>query len=73
MFGSHLDSYSLQLAEVEKLRGEGLMLRQPKSKYVGSRSNTLLKVKSFFDDEALVVDYVPGKGKHKVGSFFFVN
>lgn len=58
------------------------MLRQPKSKYVGTRSNTLLKVresasleqhqltsfkvKSFFDDEALVVGYVEGKGKHKV-------
>jgi DNA ligase-1 len=54
------------LAEVEHKGGEGLMLRQPKSLYVGNRSTTLLKVKSFFDAEAKVLDYEPGKGKHKV-------
>jgi len=35
------------LNEVQKHKGEGVMMRQPKSKYVGSRSNTLLKVKTF--------------------------
>lgn len=54
-----------KLEEVEKLGGEGLMLRQPKSKYVGSRSSTLLKVKSFFDAEAKVIRHEPGKGKFK--------
>ena len=46
------------------------MLRKPKSMYVGCRSDTLLKVKSFFDSEAKVVAYEPGKGKHtgKVGA-----
>ena len=37
------------------------MLREPKSLYVGKRSGTLLKVKTFFDAEARVVDYEAGK------------
>jgi DNA ligase 1 len=54
-----------ELASVESLGGEGLMLREPKSHYEVGRSHTLLKVKSFFDAEARVVAYEPGKGKHK--------
>lgn len=53
------------LGEVEKKGGEGLMLRKPGSLYEGKRSSTLLKVKSFYDAEALVVGHEPGKGKHK--------
>lgn len=53
-----------ELKRIEGLGGEGLMLRQPGSTYVGKRSSTLLKVKSFKDTEALVVDHYPGKGKH---------
>lgn len=37
------------------------MLREPKSKYVNKRSNTLLKVKMFYDAEARVVSHEPGK------------
>ena len=54
-----------ELARVEQLGGEGLMLRQPGSKYVAGRSSTLLKVKRFHDAEAVVVGHEPGKGKHK--------
>ncbi|MEM9074831.1 MAG: DNA ligase, partial [Myxococcota bacterium] len=54
-----------ELARVEGLGGEGLMLRKPGSKYVAGRSSTLLKVKTFHDAEGVVVGYVPGKGKHK--------
>ena len=43
-----------QLEKVEKMGAEGLMLRKPKSKYVGKRSSTLLKVKTFHDAEAKV-------------------
>ncbi|CAG8602981.1 7678_t:CDS:2, partial [Acaulospora morrowiae] len=53
-----------ELKRVESLGGEGLMIRKPKSEYVCSRSNVLLKVKSFFDGEALVEGYEPGKGKY---------
>ncbi len=45
--------------------GEGVMLREPNSFYVGSRSKTLLKVKRFQDAEAHVIEYQKGKGKHK--------
>ena len=54
-----------ELARVEALGGEGLMLRQPGSKYVPGRSQTLLKVKTFHDAEATVIGHAPGSGKHK--------
>jgi len=54
-----------ELARVEALGGEGLMLRKPGSRYEAGRSHTLLKVKSFKDDEARVVRHVPGAGRHK--------
>ncbi len=54
-----------ELARVEALGGEGLMVRQPKSKYEAGRSSTLLKVKSFHDAEARVISHVPGLGRHK--------
>ncbi|KAL5520115.1 hypothetical protein ACEPAG_1775 [Sanghuangporus baumii] len=52
------------LKEVEKEGGEGLMLREPGSQYMGQRSFTLQKVKRFYDAEAKVTGYVPGKGRH---------
>ncbi len=63
-----------ELAAVQKLGGEGLMLRQPGSFYVGKRSSTLLKVKTFLDDEALVEGYQDGEGKHlgRVGAILVV-
>ena len=54
-----------ELARVEALGGEGLMLRQPGSKYEIGRSSTLLKVKTFHDAEARVVEHQPGAGRHK--------
>jgi DNA ligase-1 len=53
-----------ELARVESLGGEGLMLRKPGSRYQVGRSSTLLKVKSFQDAEARVVEHLPGAGKH---------
>ena len=54
-----------ELARVEGLGGEGLMVRKPGSRYEAGRSNTLLKVKSFHDTEARVLAHVPGLGRHK--------
>jgi DNA ligase-1 len=54
-----------ELQRVERLGGEGLMLRQPGSTYQVGRSSTLLKVKRFHDAEARVVAHLPGTGKHK--------
>jgi len=58
----HLKS---ELARVEGLGGEGLMMRRPGSKYESGRSTSLLKVKTFHDAEGRVIDHEPGKGKHK--------
>ncbi len=54
-----------ELARIESLGGEGLMLRQPGSKYAVGRSTTLLKVKTFHDAEALVIGHQAGGGRHK--------
>jgi DNA ligase-1 len=59
------DHLRRELQRVEGLGGEGLMLRRPGSLYEVGRSHTLLKVKSFKDDEARVVGHQPGTGKHK--------
>jgi DNA ligase len=60
-----LQSLRAELARVEALGGEGLMLRQPGSRYESGRSTTLLKVKSFRDAEAVVIGHQAGAGKHK--------
>jgi DNA ligase-1 len=60
-----MDHLKEELKRVEALGGEGLMLRQPGSKYIPGRSTTLLKVKTFHDAEAKVIDHAPGTGKHK--------
>ncbi len=54
-----------ELARVEELGGEGLMLRKPLSKYEVGRSFSLLKVKSMHDAEARVIEHLPGTGRHK--------
>lgn len=60
-----LEFLRAELARVESLGGEGLMLRQPGSTYVAGRSSTLLKVKSFRDAEAIVIGHQAGAGRHK--------
>jgi DNA ligase-1 len=62
---SGLDHLRAELARIEALGGEGLMLRQPRSRYEVGRSVTLLKVKSFRDAEARVLEHLQGAGRHK--------
>jgi DNA ligase-1 len=52
-----------ELERVNKAEGEGLMLRDPNSLYENRQSTSLLKVKTFYDDEAVVLGYVPGTGR----------
>ena len=59
-----IEALKVELARVESLGGEGLMLRQPGSQYEAGRSTTLLKVKTFHDAEGRVVEHLPGKGRH---------
>ena len=61
----NMEEMETKLDTIIKLGGEGIMLRQPKSEYVEGRSNTLLKVKNFYDAEAIVIDIADGRGRHK--------
>lgn len=40
-----------------RVKGEGVMIKDPKSKYEGVRSYSLLKVKRFEDAEAKVIGH----------------
>jgi DNA ligase-1 len=60
-----LEHLRSELQRIEALGGEGLMLRQPRSKYEAGRSPTLLKVKNFLDAEARVVGHKAGAGRHE--------
>jgi DNA ligase 1 len=50
--------------QIEKMRGEGVMLRAPGSSYSRKRTSDLLKVKSFHDAEARITGHTAGTGKH---------
>ena len=53
-----------KLRKIESLGGEGIMLRKPDSSYEVGRSYNLLKVKTYEDAEATVIEHLPGSGKH---------
>jgi DNA ligase-1 len=54
-----------RLDSVVKAGGEGLMLHRADAPYQTGRSDALLKLKPWQDAEAVVVGYVPGKGKYQ--------
>jgi DNA ligase-1 len=54
-----------ELARVEALGGEGLILRRPGSPYTPGRSPDVLKVKRYADAEAVVRGHLPGKGRNR--------
>lgn len=58
---AHLDD---ELKRVQAQEGEGLMLRRAESLYEARRSNSLLKVKTFQDEEAVVLGHELGKGRN---------
>ncbi len=55
-----------ELKKVEKLNGEGIMLRRPGSLYSTGRSRDILKVKTFHDAEAVVVSHIKGNGRNSM-------
>lgn len=52
-----------EMKRVIALKGEGMMIRDPKAKYEHRRVKTLLKVKEFHDDEATVIGHEKGTGR----------
>lgn len=53
------------LEKVVTDKGEGLMLHKGSSQYHAGRDDDLLKLKTYEDAEAIVLDHLPGKGKHE--------
>ena len=66
------DEVQALLQSVEAQGGEGIMLREAASLWTGSRSSSLLKVKSFKDADAFVIGHQPGRGRHagRMGALF---
>jgi len=54
-----------ELERIEKLGGEGLILRKPGSLYTKGRSRDILKVKSYYDMEAVVIEHKEGEGRNR--------
>ena len=53
-----------ELKRIERLGGEGLIVRDPEAGYLAGRRPEILKVKSFQDEEAVVIEHLPGRGKN---------
>jgi DNA ligase-1 len=62
-----------KLDEVVAAGGEGLMLRRPGSRYERKRSNTLLKVRKKYDDEATIIAHVEGTRPGLCGALMVIN
>ena len=56
----HLDELTL---DIISKGGEGLMIKDPNSKYEFKRSDKLLKIKQFTDAEAKVTGHEKGTGR----------
>ena len=54
-----------ELKRIEKLGGEALILRKSGSLYTNGRSADVLKVKSYYDMEAVVIEYIEGEGRNR--------
>ena len=59
------DQLKAELQRVEKFGGEGLIVRKPDTLYANGRNRDILKVKSFFDMEAVVIAHIEGKGRNR--------
>ena len=57
---THLFNY---LHEVEAKKGEGIVLRNPNAPYERKRSTQILKLKTAYDEECMVVEHHKGKGQ----------
>lgn len=54
-----------ELQQVEKLGGEGVIVRKPDTLYSRGRSHEILKVKNFLDMEARVIAHIGGNGENR--------
>ena len=61
----NVEDLTQEMKKIKNLDGEGVVLRDPNSYYEFKRSNGMLKVKEFHDDEATIIGYENGTGKYK--------
>ncbi len=54
-----------KLEQIERVGGEGLIVRRSAGLYTAGRSSEILKVKNFLDAEAVVLCHFPGKGRNR--------
>jgi DNA ligase-1 len=52
------------LDNIVKVKGEGIVCKDPYSKYTGGRTKKWLKIKPTYFSQCRISGYVPGKGKH---------
>ena len=66
-----IDQMNDYYKSVIRMKGEGIMLKDPESYYESKRSDFMLKYKPVYDAEAIIVGYNKGVGKYegKLGSF----
>lgn len=67
---ANIDDAIAMREKIEQAGGEGVMLRNPDTPYLPTRTETLLKLKSHQDAECIVRSHLPGKGRliGKLGS-----
>ncbi|MDH2997537.1 ATP-dependent DNA ligase [Pasteurellaceae bacterium LFhippo2] len=57
----HLNQF---FSQIQSLKGEGVVIRNPNSPYIEGRSAQILKYKTILDEECRVVAHHKGKGKY---------
>lgn len=60
-----IDSFNTLLEEADAKGWEGIMLNSADGEYKCKRTKDLLKMKTFFTDDLLVIDVFEGEGRHK--------
>lgn len=61
----NVEELDTMLETIIEKGGEGVMLHLASSKYRPGRTNHILKVKKYYDDEAEILDHIAGKGKYE--------
>ncbi len=61
---ANIDQAEAMLDEIIDRGGEGVILRDPQAPYLRTRSETMLKLKRWQDDECVITAHLPGNGKY---------
>lgn len=61
---SSIEELMSELDSIVDAQGEGLMLHHKEAQYKAGRNTQIMKLKRYDDDEAIVLEHIPGKGKY---------